>query len=317
MYLRPSEICFSQDSIGRTFGRCTFHAYRPIGETLDDILTGRINVNSIPNISVYNKNGKWFTADNRRLWVFQEAEKRGKCNKIYVRETPYIDYNKFTTRNEGDSVYVRGNPGGYLWQNMPIKKIEPNDKPHSTCLQTIPNSSYTYQNHIEKMDTTDKCSTELERNVYTFNEMSMTKREESLCFDQDFSKDDNVMYGRSENQYIINVDTDSDVLGQHYSRAKPNVTETVMEEKVENEREIRYNEEAVNNSLDILRIPIYMGSNSETSEPLENRDVVVTMFDETNDNPLKCKKSKRCISFIWFFVLVLIALLGLRSAGDL
>lgn len=76
---------------------------------------------------------------------------------------------------------------------MPIKKIEPNDKPYSTCLQTIPNSSYTYQNHIEKMDTTDKCSTEPERNVYTFNEMSMTKREESLCFDQDFSKDDNVM----------------------------------------------------------------------------------------------------------------------------
>lgn len=90
-----------------------------------------------------------------------------------------------------------------------------------------------------------------------------------------------------------------------------------MEGKVENEREIRYNEEAVNNSLDILRIPIYMGSDSETSEQLENRDVVVTMFDETNDNPLKCKKSKRCILFIWCFVLVLIALLGLRSAGDL
>lgn len=77
MYLRPSEIRFSHDSIGRTFGRYTPHPYRPIGETLDDILTGKINVNSIPTISVYKKDGQWFTANNRRLWVLQEVEKRG------------------------------------------------------------------------------------------------------------------------------------------------------------------------------------------------------------------------------------------------
>lgn len=55
MYLRPSDIRFSQDSIGRTFGRCTSHPYKPIGETLDDILKGLINVNCIPGISVYKK----------------------------------------------------------------------------------------------------------------------------------------------------------------------------------------------------------------------------------------------------------------------
>lgn len=41
MYLRPSEIRFSQDSIGRSFGGYTSHPGRPIGETLDDILRGK------------------------------------------------------------------------------------------------------------------------------------------------------------------------------------------------------------------------------------------------------------------------------------
>lgn len=197
--------------------------------------------------------------------MFQEAEKRGKCNAIYVRETSYIDYNKFTAINNGDSVYVRGNPGGYLWQNMPIKKIQPYE-PHITCLQTIPSSSSTYQDYIEEMDTSDICSMKLECN------------------------------------------------------AKPNVSETAMEEKFENEKEIRYNERAVNNSLDIPKIPIcstFLSSKSKTSEPLENRNIFVTMCDETYDNSLKFKISKRCILFVFCVVLVFIALLGFRSAGDL
>ncbi|XP_061187252.1 uncharacterized protein LOC133195425 [Saccostrea echinata] len=119
MYLKPLEIRFSQDSIGRTFGRCTSHPFRPIGNTLDDILSGRCNINSIPNISVVKRDGLWFTSDNRRLWVFQEAEKRGKCSEIYVRETSYFNYSKFTTANNGTSIYVRGNPGGSLWRRMP------------------------------------------------------------------------------------------------------------------------------------------------------------------------------------------------------
>ncbi|XP_062573728.1 uncharacterized protein LOC134235607 [Saccostrea cucullata] len=118
MYLKPLEIRFSQDSIGSTFGHYTSHPFRPIGNTLDDILSGRCNINSIPNISVIKRNGLWFTADNRRLWVFQEAEKRGKCSEIYVRETSYINYNKFTTVNNGVSIYVRGDPGGFLWRRM-------------------------------------------------------------------------------------------------------------------------------------------------------------------------------------------------------
>lgn len=122
MELRPSEIRYSQDSIARNFGRSTGHPFRAIGQTLDDILSGQCNVNSIPRISVIYRHDHWFTVDNRRLWVFQKAEERGKCDKIFVYETSFIDDEKFTTTNEGRSVRVRGDPGGYLWKRYLVNK---------------------------------------------------------------------------------------------------------------------------------------------------------------------------------------------------
>lgn len=163
MYLRPSEIRFSHDSIGRTFGRYTPHPYKPIGETLDDILTGKINVNSIPTISVYKRDGQWFTANNRRLWVLQEAEKRGKCSEIYVSETTLVKFRNFTTTNNGVSVLVRGNPGGYVWQTMPIMTMQSKEPLQIASLPptkhpVLPNS-FNCQRYSEEMDTDEICAT--------------------------------------------------------------------------------------------------------------------------------------------------------------
>lgn len=119
MELKPSKIRYSQDSIARTFGKSTRHPFRPIGQTLDDILSGQCNVNSIPAISVEFRGGHWFTADNRRLWVFQKAEERGRCDKISVNVVFGMDETKFTTTNEGRYVSVRGDPGGYYWRRCP------------------------------------------------------------------------------------------------------------------------------------------------------------------------------------------------------
>ncbi|KAJ8318961.1 hypothetical protein KUTeg_004052 [Tegillarca granosa] len=103
--LPPSEIRYTQDSIGTTFGRSTRHAFQPIGETLDDLLKGRCSINTIPSISVTWKNGKVYSADNRRLWVFKKAEELGSCNSIPVREIDdyYISSMKWTTVNDGES----------------------------------------------------------------------------------------------------------------------------------------------------------------------------------------------------------------------
>ncbi|XP_053390382.1 uncharacterized protein LOC128553276 [Mercenaria mercenaria] len=126
MYLRPSEIFFSQDSINNVFDKNCGHRYQPIGETLDALCDGRCSVSSIPTISVVKHNNKWFTADNRRLWVFRSLERLGKCDKIFVREGSYIPSSKFTTYNGGESVIVRnGSPGG-IWHRRPsVKKPRP------------------------------------------------------------------------------------------------------------------------------------------------------------------------------------------------
>jgi hypothetical protein len=123
MYLRPLKIRFSQDSIANIFGCSTQHSFIPIGETLDAILSGRCDVNSILSISVICKDDHWFTADNKRLWVFQEAEKRGRCREIpvVVREETFISDNKFTTTNNGASIEIRGNAGGSLWGSIKVR----------------------------------------------------------------------------------------------------------------------------------------------------------------------------------------------------
>ena len=104
------------------FGDYTPHGNTYIGETLDQLLNGHCNVGSIPNISVVERNGKWFTSDNRRLWVFRKAEEIGFLKSIYVNETYYIRDDKFTTENGGTSIRVRGSPGGSVWRTWKRKR---------------------------------------------------------------------------------------------------------------------------------------------------------------------------------------------------
>ncbi|XP_063416908.1 myb-like protein AA [Mytilus trossulus] len=135
MELRPSEIFYSQDSIMNRFGGYTNHGNTYIGETLDQLLKGHCNVNSIPTISVVKKYGKWYTSDNRRLWVFRKAEELGFLETIDVNETYYLNENKFTTENGGESIRVRGGtPGGNLWRSWKPKR------PNSSFQRSIPTS---------------------------------------------------------------------------------------------------------------------------------------------------------------------------------
>ena len=98
------------------FGDNTQHRNTYIGETLDQLLNEHCSVQSIPKISVEQRNGQWFTSDNRRLWVFRKAEEIGFLKRIYVNIS-YIKEDKFTTKNGGTSIRVRGRcPGGSLWR---------------------------------------------------------------------------------------------------------------------------------------------------------------------------------------------------------
>ena len=149
MYMSPLDIRYSQDSISCYFDSKCPHSFYLLGETVDEISAGRTSLSSIPKITVVYKFGKWYTADNRRLWVFRQLEKRGKCNKIPVYVGYDIREEKFTTANDGITVRVRGNPWGHrpvgtrAWQMSGNKWTQP--QAHERYQYSTP-SQYNRQN---------------------------------------------------------------------------------------------------------------------------------------------------------------------------
>ncbi|XP_060567913.1 uncharacterized protein LOC132726595 [Ruditapes philippinarum] len=112
--LKPSDIYFSQDSISCRFSTTG----KLIGETLDDLYEDRLSVSDIKRISVALVNGQWFSWDNRRLWVFRQLEKLGKCRYITANVSKTIDAARLTTKCGGKEVNVRGQPGGYCYGKL-------------------------------------------------------------------------------------------------------------------------------------------------------------------------------------------------------
>ena len=110
--LKPSDILYSQDSICKQFS-C---GIRYIGDTLDQLLIDSSYIKKIQKIHVVERNGTLFSMDNRRLWVFKKAEEFGCFEKIDVIRTSKFNKNKFTTKNGGKSIRVRGDPGGNIWK---------------------------------------------------------------------------------------------------------------------------------------------------------------------------------------------------------
>lgn len=100
--LRPSEVFFSQNTIKDHFR----WGHRTIYETLKQCTNDPCTVDNIPKITVCKIDGKWFTLDNRRLWVFKQLEAKGIISKISVFESSSIPGCKFTTTNGGTSVDI-------------------------------------------------------------------------------------------------------------------------------------------------------------------------------------------------------------------
>ena len=109
--IKPSEIRYSQNNI-----YCNSGPQR-IGITLDELCKGKMQISDLPKITVCEKDGKWYTADNRRLWMFKHMQRLGKLYDIEVYEGSFdsnIRSIKFTTTNDGESVEIRGDPEG-VW----------------------------------------------------------------------------------------------------------------------------------------------------------------------------------------------------------
>ena len=117
IHMWPSDIRYSQDSISCYFDSKCPHSSYLLGETVDSICAGRTSLSSVPKITVVYKSGHWYTADNRRLWVFRQLERKGKCDEILVHVGYEIRGEKFTTTDDGLSVRVRGDP----WGHRPVR----------------------------------------------------------------------------------------------------------------------------------------------------------------------------------------------------
>ena len=109
--LRPSDIRYTQNSISNKFSDGTL-----IGMLLDDIVFGRCFVSGIKMIQVMCADGVWYSADNRRLWVFKQLELLGHCPLVMVKVVRQINWAKCTSKNGGIKVSIRGGqPGGICY----------------------------------------------------------------------------------------------------------------------------------------------------------------------------------------------------------
>ncbi|MEU1181326.1 hypothetical protein ABZ464_27500 [Streptomyces sp. NPDC005820] len=93
---------FTQDSIGANFKNG-----KSVQSLVDDLKTGKVTAGDLPPIRIFQKDGKIYSLDNRRLHAAQEAG----VNVRFVRASPADVQNeswKFTTKNDGSSIVVRG-----------------------------------------------------------------------------------------------------------------------------------------------------------------------------------------------------------------
>jgi hypothetical protein len=95
-------VRFSQDSIGAEFSDG-----RSVAEVIDDLKFGRTNADEIPPIRIFERDGKKYTLDNRRLYVFQQAGVDIRFQRATAAEVENQSW-KFTTQNDGTSIVVRG-----------------------------------------------------------------------------------------------------------------------------------------------------------------------------------------------------------------
>lgn len=101
-FINPTSVRFSQDSARATFGRGG-----SVQGMADALRSGTLNANQVPAIRLVDKDGALFTLDNRRLEAFQRAGVDVPYRMATPEETAAEAW-KFTTKNEGASIRLRG-----------------------------------------------------------------------------------------------------------------------------------------------------------------------------------------------------------------
>ncbi|KAL3877304.1 hypothetical protein ACJMK2_035035 [Sinanodonta woodiana] len=101
--LRPSDIRYTQESIS-----CRFKTGKNIGTVIKEIMNGECKISDIPEIEVIVKDDVYYSADNRRLYIFKILETKGLCSSISVKLVKRTNKSRWTTKTQGLGIKVRG-----------------------------------------------------------------------------------------------------------------------------------------------------------------------------------------------------------------
>lgn len=97
----PDTVRFSQSSI-----RATFRDGGTIERLAEELRSGTVDPAMVPAIRLFEREGKLFTLDNRRLEAFRRANVAIPYRMAAPEEVEAESW-KFTTQNEGASIRVR------------------------------------------------------------------------------------------------------------------------------------------------------------------------------------------------------------------
>jgi len=100
-YIDPKEVRFSQDSI-----KGSFKAGGTVEELAEGLKNGTVDPAGVTPIRLVEKDGQWFTLDNRRLEAFRRAGILVPYRMATPEEAAEEQW-KFTTRNGGTSIRIR------------------------------------------------------------------------------------------------------------------------------------------------------------------------------------------------------------------
>jgi hypothetical protein len=100
--LNPQSIRFSQASI-----KATFRDGASLDDLAEELQSGRLRAHDVPAIRIFERDGKLFTLENRRLEAFRRAGVNVPVQMVTSQEIAEEAW-KFTTPNDGVSIRIRG-----------------------------------------------------------------------------------------------------------------------------------------------------------------------------------------------------------------
>ncbi|MFG2277473.1 RHS repeat domain-containing protein [Streptomyces asoensis] len=101
--IAPGAVRFTQDNI-----KAQFSDGRSLQGLIDGLKSGSVGISEIPPIRVFQKDGKIYSLDNRRLYAAQQAGVNIRFVRASPAEVQRETPRKFTTENDGTSIVVRG-----------------------------------------------------------------------------------------------------------------------------------------------------------------------------------------------------------------